>query len=45
MIDRVMTITLIVLVLAWVLTKSGETVQVANGLADAYSKGIKALRP
>ena len=45
MVDRILTITLIALVLAWVLTKSDQTVAVAKGLADAYGTGVKALRP
>lgn len=45
MVDRILTITLIVLVLSWVLVRSRDTVAVANGLADAYTKGVGALAP
>jgi hypothetical protein len=45
MVDRILTITLIILILAWVLTKSKETVTVAQGLAGAYATSVNALTP
>lgn len=45
MVGRIIELTFVVIILAWILTHAGEFGQVATSVTGAYTGGVGALMP